>query len=153
MIIYNARTLQRWLTFFTGGAFELMYIIISLIGDFESTIDIVILLSAVIGTALLTFTTYFLLIKFANFAFIFDETGFVRKINKKIVLRVKWEDVTTIGTYQLYDFFNVDVGPTFLEIDYYDENHNEQSLNVAFSAKDAKKLKASGLNEKLSNIL
>ena len=24
------------------------------------------------------------------------------------------------------DFFNVAVGPTFLGIDYYDENHNEQ---------------------------
>ena len=85
--------------------------------------------------------------------FIFDETGFVRKINNKVVLEVKWEDVINIGTYQIYDFFKIDIGPMFLGIDYYDVNNNQQSLSVAFSAKDAKRLKASRLNKKLDNIV
>ena len=83
---------------------------------------------------------------------IIDETGFVRKMNKKVVLEVKWEDIINIGTYHIYDCFKIDCGPLFLGIDYYDENHNEKTLNVAFSYKDAKRLKMSRLNKKLDNI-
>lgn len=152
MVIYNARTQQKWLTFLTGGFFDLSFIGILLIGEFKSKREIIFMLSVIVGTLLITFVVYFLLIKFANSVFIFDKTGFVRKMNKRVVLQVKWDDVTAIGTYKAYDFFKFDIGPTFLGIDYYDENHNQQSLNVAFSAKDARRLKAEHLNKKLDNI-
>ena len=152
MVIYNARKQQKWLTFLTGGFFELSFIVIFLVGEFKNKQEIIAMLSIIVGTFLTTFVVYFLLIKFANSVFIFDETGFVRKMNKKVVLEVKWEDVINIGTYQIYDFFYIDWGPFFLGIDYYDENHNEKTLNVAFSSKDAKRLKMSRLNKKLDNI-
>ena len=152
MVIYNARTQQKWLTFLTGGFFELSFIFIFLIGEFKSKQEIVFMLSVIVSTLLITFVVYFLLIKFANSVFVFDETGFVRKMNKKVVLDVKWKDVISIGTYQIYDFLKIDCGPWFLGIDYYDENHNQQHLSVAFSSKDAKRLKMSRLNKKLDNI-
>ena len=152
MVIYNARTLQKWLTFITGGFFELSSIVVFLIGGFKNEQERIAMLSIIVGTFLMTFIVYFLLIKFANYVFIFDEAGFVRKINKRIVLKVKWEDVISIGTYQIYDFFHFDCGPWFLGIDYYDENNNQQHLSVAFSSKDAKRLKMSQLNEKLYRI-
>ena len=152
MVIHNARAQQKWLTFLTGVFFDLSFIIILLIGEFKTKREIIVMLSVIVCTLLLTFVVYFLLVKFANSVFIFDETGFIRKINKKVVLEVKWEDVINIGTYQIYDFLKFDIGPTFLGIEYYDENHNQQSLNVAFSSKDARKLKAANLNKKLDNI-
>jgi len=152
MVIYNARTQQKWLTFLTGGFFELSFIFILLIGEFKSKQEIVFMLSVIVSTLLITFVVYFLLIKFANSVFVFDETGFIRKMNKKVVLVVKWEDVISIGTFHIYDPFKIDCGPLFLGIDYYDENHNEKTLNVAFSSKDAKRLKMSRLNKKLDNI-
>ena len=152
MVIYNARKQQKWLTFLTGGFFELSFIVIFLVGEFKNKQEIIAMLSIIVGTFLTTFVVYFLLIKFANSVFIFDETGFVRKMNKKVVLEVKWEDVISIGTYQIYDFFKIDCGPWFLGIDYYDENHNQQHLSVAFSSKDAKRLKMSRLNKKLYHI-
>ena len=154
MLIYNSRTQQKWLTFFTGAIFDLSFIIIFFLGEmYKNERDTLIMTIIITGTLLSTFIVYFLLIKLANSMFIFDKTGFVRKMNKKVVLKVKWEDVISIGTYHIYDFFKIDCGPLFLAIDYYDENHNEQSLNVAFSAKDAKRLKMSRLNEKLHNII
>ena len=152
MVIYNARTQQKWLTFLTGGFFELSFIFILLIGEFKSKQEIVFMLSVIVSTLLITFVVYLLLIKFANSVFVFDETGFVRKMNKKVVLDVKWKDVISIGTYQIYDFLKIDCGPWFLGIDYYDENNNQQHLSVAFSSKDAKRLKMSQLNEKLYRI-
>ena len=152
MVIYNARTQQKWLTFLTGGFFELSFIFILLIGEFKSKQEIIFMLSVIVSTLLITFVVYFLLIKFANSVFVFDETGFVRKMNKKVVLDVKWKDVISIGTYQIYDFLKIDCGPWFLGIYYYDKNHNQQHLSVAFSSKDAKRLKMSRLNKKLDNI-
>ena len=152
MVIYNARTQQKWFTFLTGGFFELSFIIVFLIGEFKNKQEVIAMLSIIISTLLMTFIVYFLLIKFANSGFIFDETGFVRKMNKKVVLEVKWEDVISIGTYQIYDLFKIDCGPWCLGIDYYDENHNQQHLSVAFSSKDAKRLKMSRLNKKLYRI-
>ena len=152
MVIYNARTLQKWLTFITGGFFELSSIVVFLIGEFKNEQEMIAMLSIIVGTFLMTFIVYFLLIKFANYVFIFDEAGFVRKINNRIVLKVKWEDVRDIGTYQMYDFFHFEWGPLFLGIDYYDANHNKKTLQVAFSSKDAKRLKMSQLNEKLYRI-
>ena len=152
MVIYNARIQQKWLTFLTGGFFELSFIVVFLVGEFKNKQEIIAMLSIIVGTFLTTFVVYFLLIKFANSVFIFDETGFVRKMNKKVVLEVKWEDVISIGTYQIYDFLKIDCGPWFLGIDYYDENHNQKHLSVAFSSKDAKRLKMSRLNKKLYHI-
>ena len=153
MIIYNARTQQKWLTFSACGALEFLLILGFFLGEiYNSRKDSLIVLLMIFSVLLISIVTYFLLIKFANSVFVFDETGFVRKINKKVVLEVKWEDVINIGTYQIYDFFKIDCGPFFLGIDYYDENHNEKTLNVAFSSKDAKRLKMSRLNKKLDNI-
>ena len=153
MVIYNARTQQKWFTFLIGGFFDLSFIFILLIGEFKSRQEIIFMLSVIVVTLLITFVVYFLLITFANSMFVFDETGFVRKMNKKVVLEVKWENVIIIGTFHIYDCFKIDCGPLFLGIDYYDENHNEKTLSVAFSSKDAKRLKMSGLNEKLDYII
>ena len=153
MIVHNARIHQRWFTFLTGGAFTLCFIGILLIGEFKTKQEIIAMLSVIASTILMSFIVYFLLIKFADSVFIFDEIGFVRKINKKVVLEVKWEDVICIGTFHIYDFLKIDWGPLFLGIDYYDENHNERSLQVAFSFKHAEKLKLSGINPKLNNIV
>lgn len=153
MVIYNARTQQKWLTISACGALEFLLVFGFFLGEiYSSRMDTFIVLSMMFSVLLISIVTYFLLIKFANSVFIFDETGFVRKMNKKVVLEVKWEDVISIGTFHIYDFFKIDCGPLFLGIDYYDENHNQKSLQVAFSSKDAKKLKMSRLNKKLYNI-
>ena len=153
MVVYNARTQQKWLTFSACGVMESLLIFGFFLGGiYNSRKDTIIVLSIMLGVLLCSVVIYLLLIKFANSMFIFDETGFVRKINKKVVLEVKWEDVINIGTYQIYDFFNIDCGPFFLGIDYYDENHNVKTLQVAFSSKDAKRLKMSRLNKKIYRI-
>ena len=153
MVIYNARIQQKWLTFSACGALEFLLIFGFFLGEiYNSRKDSLIVLLMIFSVLLISIVTYFLLIKFANSVFVFDETGFVRKMNKKVVLEVKWEDVINIGTYQIYDFFKIDCGPWFLGIDYYDENHNQQHLSVAFSSKDAKRLKMSRLNKKLYHI-
>ena len=134
--------------------FEFLLILAFFFGEFYNNINHTLIFVLIMLCALLVgFFIYFLLIKFANSVFIFDEKGFTRKINKRVVLQVKWDDVIAIGTYKVYDFFKLEIGPTFLGIDYYDENHNEQSLHVAFSSKDAIKLKAKHLNKKLENIV
>ena len=153
MVIYNARPQQKWLTISGCGALEFLLIFGFFLGEiYKSLKDTLIVLSMMLSVLLIFIVTYFLVIKFANSMFIFDETGFVRKMNKKVVLEVKWEDVINIGTFYIYDFLKMDFGPLFLGIDYYDENHNQKNLQVAFSAKDAKRLKMSGLNEKLNNL-
>lgn len=154
MVIYNAKAQQKLITILLYGVVEFLLLFGFFLGEIynnpKETLIVVLIMFSVL---LLGFITYFLLIKLVNSVFIFDENGFIRKMNKRIVLQVKWEDVTSIGTYKVYDFFKFDIGPTFLGIDYYDENHNQQSLNVAFSAKDAIKLKMSHLNKKLDNIV
>lgn len=153
MVIYNARPQQKWLTISGCGALEFLLIFGFFLGEiYKSLKDTLIVLSMMLSVLLIFIVTYFLVIKFANSMFVFDETGFVRKMNKKVVLEVKWEDVIDIGTFYIYDFLKMDCGPLFLGIDYYDENHNQKSLQVAFSAKDAKRLKMSGLNGKLNNL-
>ena len=153
MVIYNARTQQKWFTILSCTVLEYLFILGFILGEiYTSRKDSLIVLFVMFSILLFSIVIYILLIKFANSVFIFDETGFVRKMNKKVVLEVKWEDVINIGTYQIYDFFYIDWGPFFLGIDYYDENHNEKTLNVAFSSKDAKRLKMSRLNEELDNI-
>ena len=37
-------------------------------------------------------------------------------------------------------------------IDYYDENHDQKTLNVSFSSKDAKRLKTSQIHKKLDTL-
>ena len=153
MVIYNARTQQKWFTILSCTVLEYLFILGFILGEiYTSRKDSLIVLFVMFSILLFSIVIYILLIKFANSVFIFDETGFVRKMNKKVVLEVKWEDVINIGTYQIYDFFYIDWGPFFLGIDYYDENHNEKTLQVAFSSKDAKRLKMSQLNEKLYRI-
>lgn len=154
MVIYNAKAQQKLLTILLYGAFELPLIFGFLGGkiynDPKETLIVVLIM---LGILLLGFITYFMLIKFANYVFIFNETGFIRKKNKKVLLVVTWDNVISIGTYKIYDFLKFDIGPTFLGIDYFDQNHNQQSLNVAFSTKDAIRLKTSHLNKKLDYIL
>lgn len=154
MVVYNARTQQKWLTILFCGGFEFLLLFAFFLGEiYKNPKETLVVVIIMVGVLLLGRITYLLLIKFANSVFIFDESGFVRKWNNRTVLQVKWEDVTAIGTYKIYDFFKLDIGPMFLGIDYYDVNHNQQSLSVAFSAKDAKRLKASRLNKKLDNIV
>lgn len=154
MVVHNARAQQKLLTILFYGGFEYLLLLGFFLGKiYNNPKESLIVVQIMFGVLLLGFVTYFLLIKFANSVFIFDEKGFVRKMNERVVLQVKWDDVTAIGTYKIYDFLKYNIGPTFLGIDYYDGNHNLQSLNVAFSAKDAKKLKAAHLNEKLGNIV
>ena len=153
MVIYNARSQQKWLTVIACGALEFLLLLGFLLGEiYKSRKETIIVLSMMFGVLLVSVVIYLLLIKFSNSVFVFDETGFIRKMNQKVVLEVKWENVINIGTYQIYDFFKIDCGPFFLEINYYDENHNEKTLQVAFSSKDAQRLKMSRLNEKLYRI-
>ena len=151
--IYNARTQQKWLTILSCAGMEFLLILGFFLGEiYNSRKDTLILLTLMLGVFLLSVVIYFLLIRFANSVFIVSETGFVRKINKIIVLEVKWDDVICIGTYHIYDFFHIDCGPLFLGIDYYDENHDQKTLNVSFSSKDAKRLKTSQIHKKLDTL-
>ena len=154
MTVYNARAQQKLITILFCGAFEFLLLLAFFLGEFyKNSNDVLIFALIMFGIVLFGFIIYFLLNRFACSAFVFDKNGFVRKLNKRIVLQVKWEEVISIGTYKIYDFLKFEIGPTFLGIDYYDENHNQRSLNVAFSDKDARKLKFSQLNEKLDKIV
>ncbi len=154
MTVYNARAQQKFITILVCSAFEFLLLLAFFLGEFyKNSNDILIFALIMFGIVLVGFIFYFLLNWLACSAFIFDKNGFVRKLNKRIILQVRWEEVISIGTYKIYDFFKYDIGPTFLGIDYYDENHIQKSLNVAFSYKDARKLKFSKLNEKLDKII
>ena len=109
MVIYNARPQQKWLTISGCGALEFLLIFGFFLGEiYKSLKDTLIVLSMMLSVLLIFIVTYFLVIKFANSMFVFDETGFVRKMNKKVVLEVKWEDVINIGTFYIYDFLKMD---------------------------------------------
>ena len=85
MVIYNARPQQKWLTISGCGALEFLLIFGFFLGEiYKSLKDTLIVLSMMLSVLLIFIITYFLVIKFANSMFIFDETGFVRKMNKKV---------------------------------------------------------------------
>ena len=154
MLIYNARSLHKFLIILYCGGIDFVLIFASVLGGiYKNNIQTLVIMLVVISVALLGFIIYLLLRKFANSVFLFDDEGFTRKINKRVVLRVKWDNVISIGTYRIYDLLKIDIGPMFLGIDYYDENKNRCSLQVAFSKKDARRLKFSHLNKKLDNII
>ena len=150
MVIYNARTQQKGITIFACIGVEFLIVLAFILGEFYNRLsNTIITLSIMIGTIAIFVMIYFLVSRLANSIFIFDKVGFIRKFNNRVVLTVKWEDVISIGTFRIYDFFRVEWGPRFLGIDFYDENRNVRYLEVAFSAKDAQRLKMSQLNKKL----
>jgi len=154
MVVNNARPIQRILVFGTGGAFTLMFILAFYYGElYRTQKETIIGISFILALLFLTFLVYFLLIKFADSSFIFNERGFIRKFRKKVILEVAWEDVISIGCFRIYDFLKIDIGPNFLGVEYWDKNHIKQEIQVAFPLKDAKKLRDSLLNSKLKYLV
>lgn len=157
MTIYNARPIQRLLITLSGLALWMPYSLIFFFGKLyynEDDLKLMFVLtpSIIIGCII----AYFLFTQFAKSIFYFDKIGITRQYNGKIVLSIKWEDVVGIGATQLYDcilFHHLfQWGPSYMIISYINSDEKEESIQVAFSKKDLKKLKNTFLNPKLENI-
>lgn len=150
IIVHNARAQQKGLTILGCVGAEILLVLSFILGEFYHRLsDIIFILSLMIGAIVICVIIYFCVSRLYDSVFIFDEVGIVRKVNKRVVLTVKWEDVESIGAFQIYDFFKIDFGPVFIGISYYDENQKLHNLVYAFPAKEAKQLEMSQLNEKL----
>ena len=154
MVIHHDRPLIKTFTLLFSAMLEFGYLLALFLGKmYKDKHDIVIVLALMAGTIILAYVIYFCLIKMNNYSIEFNEKGFIHRKGKKVLLKVNWKHVKSVHTFKLDYVLGIDFGPNFLNIDYFDENRKKQTFMIAFSAKDARKLQRSGLNEKLNDII
>lgn len=154
--VYNARPIQKTLTILGASVLAFLCLLSYFLGGmYKSVTDSIIMFSIIGGVIIAAFITYFLIRVLADSQFVFDEESITRYKKNKMALQIEWEKVVSIGHFRILDFFTNgnEWGPGFMGIDYLDENGIEQNIQVAFSRRDAKKLKESCLNSKLKNFV